>query len=415
MLKTRAALLIALLALAGAPVPDPAFAQDVVLEATLALDGRAQPIMPPRIHVRGNRIVAVGRATLEVEAPVVDLGDATLLPGLIDAHVHITNHFDAADERRSATALYGARSARSLLMSGFTTVRSLGSPDFADVDLRNAIDEGLVPGPRLLVSGQGMTDRLVVAAEGDRAAEGDAPAGRETIRDFVRRRVDADVDWLKIFASRSSRAGGTPTYSTEQLEWAVRSASEAGIPTSAHAHAAEAARRAILAGARTIEHGALLDDAVLDLMVESETYFAPNLYLSEYYLEHGNRFGYSAEQLDWTRRLLAPRTRVFTRAVDKGVRIVFSTDANSGWIWSGDTAIEFARRVAAGQSERDALISATGRAAEALGMEAQVGDLAPGLLADVIAVSGDPRSDIDALRRVVFVMKDGQVYRRPSR
>ena len=182
---------------------------------------------------------------------------------------------------------------------------------------------------------------------------------------------------------------------------------------SAHAHAAEAARRAIEAGARTIEHGALIDEAILDLMIESGTFYTPNLYLSEYYLEHGERFGYTEEQLGWTARLLPPRTDVFTRAVEKGVRIVFSTDANSGWVWSGDTAIEFDRRVAAGQPMKDALISATSRAAEAILMT-NVGDLAAGKLADVIAVDGDPLSDINALRRVVFVMKDGVIYRRPE-
>ena len=193
----------------------------------------------------------------------------------------------------------------------------------------------------------------------------------------------------------------------------MEEAASASVPVSAHAHAAEAARRAIEAGARTIEHGALIDDAILDLMVERGTFYTPNLYLSEYYLEHGDRFGFTEEQLGWTARLLSPRTEVFTQAVARGVQIVFSTDANSGWVWSGDTAIEFDRRVAAGQSMKDALVSATSRAAEAI-MMADVGDLAAGRLADIIAVDGDPLSDINALRRVAFVMKDGVIYKRPD-
>jgi imidazolonepropionase-like amidohydrolase len=392
-------------------------AQDeLVVRAARAYDGWGRPVAPAAVHVRGDRIVAVGS---EVRAPAgvptLDLGAVTLLPGLIDAHVHITNHFDAGGERRSTTALHGARTARILLESGFTTVRSLGSPDFADVDLRDAIAQGLVPGPRLQVSGQGMTDRLVAAAEGDRVARGTPAAGEAEVRAFVRTRVEAGVDWLKVFASRSSRQGGTPTYSLEQLEWAVDEATRAGIPVSIHAHAAEAVRRAVLAGARTVEHGALVDEETLALVKEHGVFLSPNLYLSEYYLAHGDRFGYTEEALEWTRRLLGPRTEIFGVAARMGVPIVFSTDANSGWVWSGETAKEFERRVAAGQTPHDALVSATGRAAEALGVEDEVGDLRAGLVADLVAVEGDPLSDVSAFGRVVFVMKNGVIHREIER
>lgn len=409
-LLALAVVLAGLLSLAAPPLPA---AGEVVLRAARAYDGAGAPLDPALVHVRGDRIVAVGSAVdVGADVRVLDLGDATLLPGLIDAHVHVTNHFGGRGERASATALYGARAARALLASGFTTVRTLGSPDFADVDLRDAIEAGLVPGPRLQVSGQGVTDAPgTVAAEGTRAGRGEAPATEEEMRAAVRARAAEGVDWVKVFASQSSRAGGTPTYSEEQLRWAVDEATRAGVPVSAHAHAAEAVRRAIEAGARTIEHGALLDEPTLSLMRERGVYYAPNLYLAEYYLEHGDDFGYTEEQLEWTRRLLPPRTEIFGRAAAMGVRIVFSTDANSGWVWSGDTAIEFERRVAAGQSTRDALASATGVAAEALGVSDEVGDLRAGLLADVVAVDGDPLADIGALRRVLFVMKSGEVVR----
>ena len=400
------------LAACASPEADPT--PDLVLQAARAFDGRGDPISPAVVHVRGSRIVAVGGAVdAPPEAETLDLGDATLLPGLIDAHVHITNAFANEPDRDADTGIRGARTAETLLMSGFTTVRSLGSADFADVTLRDAIASGATPGPRLVVSGQGMTDGNVAAAEGDRIGDGIMPATEDEVRAFVRTRLEAGVDWVKIFASRSSRAGGTPTYSQQQLEWAMDESAAAGVPVSAHAHAAEAARRAIEAGARTIEHGALVDGAVLDLMVERGTFYTPNLYLSEYYLEHGDRFGYTEEQLGWTARLLPPRTEVFSQAVEKGVGIVFSTDANSGWVWSGDTGIEFDRRVAAGQSTKDALVSATSRAAEAL-LLLDVGDLATGMFADIVAVDGDPLSDINALRRAVFVMKDGVIYRRPE-
>ena len=386
----------------------------VLLRAARALDGNGDAVEPAVVHVQGERIVAVGA---DVDAPsgteMIDLGDVTLLPGLIDAHVHITASFSDEPPRDADTGIEGASNAEALLMSGFTTVRSLGSADFADVTLRDAIAAGTVVGPRLIVSGQGLTDNLVAAAEGDRVPAGVPAATEEELRAFVRSRAEGGADWLKIFGSRSSRSGGTPTYSLEQLEWAIDEATLAGLPVSVHAHAAEAARRAVEAGARTIEHGALLDEAVLDLMVERGTFFAPNLYLAEYYLENGEKFGFTEEALDWTARLLPPRTDVFTKAVERGVSIVFSTDANSGWVWSGDTAIEFERRAAAGQPPRDAIISATSRAAAALFMP-DVGDLAAGKLADVVAVEGDPLADIGSLRRAVFVMKDGVIYKRPA-
>ena len=342
---------------------------------------------------------------------MIDLRGYTLLPGMIDAHAHIGASFGRGDGR-SLTALYAARNARVLLESGFTTVRSLGSPTGVATALRDAIDEGLAPGPRLLVSGQGLTDAVLAAAEGDRLTEGTEPAGEGAIREWVRDRSDDDVDWIKVFATRSSRQGGTPTYSQEQLDWAMDEARTQHRPVSAHAHAPEGARRAILAGARTIEHGALLDDETLDLMVERGTYYAPNLYLGEYYVEHADEFGYSGEAIRFTKEFLSIRTEVFSNAVRRGVKIVFSTDSNSGWIWSGTTAIEFERRHAAGQTTKDAIVSATTRAAEALFMD-DVGNLEEGMLADIIAVDGNPLEDIKALGRPVFVMKDGEVFKRP--
>ena len=409
-MKLAPALLPALLL----AVSTPAAGQAVWVVADRAVDGEGEVIAQPRIRIEGGRIAAVASGgPLPRGADVIDLAGYTLLPGLIDAHVHVTDHLDSRGERPSRTALHGAHNALALLRSGFTTARSLGSPGFADVDLRDAIEEGLVPGPRLLVSSEGLSDGAAPGAEGDAAARGAAPAGEDAIRAFVRATAAGGVDWIKIFATRSSRAGGTAVYSQRQLEWAVDEARRHGLPVAVHAHASDGAARAIRAGARTIEHGALLDDATLDLMVETGTYLAPNLYLAEYYLEHADRFGFTDEALEWTARLLPVRTDVFRRAVEKGVPIVFSTDANAGWIASGSTALEFERRVAAGQSPKDAVTSATGRAARALGLDDR-GDLRPGLLADLVAVDGDPLADVAAMGRVVFVMKGGRIVRRPG-
>jgi imidazolonepropionase-like amidohydrolase len=399
---------------------------DVILTAGQAVDGNGTVIADPVIVVRGNEINQVRSGGMVPSGgEVYDLSGYTILPGLIDAHVHIGANFEDG-ERDAKTGLHAARNARSLLMSGFTTVRSLGTADRAALDLRDAIAEGLVPGPRLLVSGGGMTDQILPGVEGDRvqatrivdvggtATEmGIEPAGEAAIRLWVQGKSEVGVDWIKIFATRSSRAGGTAVYSQEQLDWAMDEARKERKPISAHAHAPDGAQRAIIAGARTIEHGALLDDETLDLMVEHGTYYTPNLYLSEYYLEHGDEFGYTEEQLAFTAEFLPIRTEVFSHAVDKGVQIVFSTDSNAGWISSGTTAIEFERRHAAGQSAQDAVVSATTRAAEALFLP-DVGDLQVGLLADIIAVDGDPLQDITALQRVVFVMKDGHVYKAPG-
>lgn len=387
--------------------------RDIVLIADLAIDGFGNTIENPVIVVRGNEIRMVTSSTAPpAGGEVIDLRGYTLMPGMIDAHTHIGAAFDRADGR-ALSALYGARNARTLLMSGFTTVRSLGAPTHAATALRDAIAEGLVPGPRLLVSGEGLTDAVLAAAEGDRVGDGTEPAGERAIRDWVRDRAGDGVDWIKVFATRSSRQGGTPTYSQEQLDWAMDEARTQHLPISAHAHAPDGARRAILAGARTIEHGALLDDETLDLMVEHGTYYAPNLYLGEYYIEHADEFGYTGDAIRFTREFIPIRTKVFTNAFNKGVKIVFSTDSNSGWIWSGTTAIEFERRHAAGQTTQDAIISATTRAAEALFLDDR-GNLAEGLLADVIAVEGNPLEDIKALGRTAFVMKDGKVYKRPG-
>jgi len=387
--------------------------EPVALRSTRAVDGHGRLLRDPVVIVRDTRIVSVTEGgSVPAGVDVLDLGDRTMLPGLIDAHVHITANFDR-DHRPAQEALYGARNASVMLTNGFTTVRSLGSPDWADIDLRDAIARGLVPGPRLFVSGETISDSNAPGTEGDRVKEGAAPADEATLRAMVRERAEHGSDWIKVFATRSSRQGGTPVYSQEQLSWICDEAGKVGIPVAAHAHAAEGVRRAVLAGARTIEHGALLDEPTLELMKEKGTWLSPNLYLAQYYLDHAQDFGFSQEALDWTARLLPPRTRIFTRAVEMGVEIVYGTDANSGWIWSGTTALEFQKRVEAGQPASAVIASATSGAAEALMVADSIGDLAPGKLADVIAVEGNPLDDIGALMHVSFVMKDGVVVRRP--
>ncbi|NIP59305.1 MAG: amidohydrolase family protein, partial [Gemmatimonadetes bacterium] len=271
------------------------------------------------------------------------------------------------------------------------------------------------PGPRLAVSSEWLRDDILAGADGPRIQAGEEPAGERAIRTWVRGKVSAGADWIKVLASRSSRQGGTPVYSQQQLNWLVDEARRHGKPVSAHAHAAEAVIRSVRAGARTIEHGALMDDAAIQALANApDTYYTPNLYLSEYYIAHAEQMGYSGAALQYTIDFLPPRTRVFTRAVNQGVKIVYSTDANRGWLWDKPIAMEALRRNVAGQSNEDIIVSATTRAAEALYMDDR-GDLSAGLLADIIAVRGNPLEDIKALLDVVFVMKDGVVYKDPAR
>ena len=378
----------------------PAIAQETALKTRLAVDGQGNAIRDAVIVVRDGRIVSVQpNGRIPQGAREIDLTKFTVMPGLIDMHVHITAHFDESSrERPSIAAFWAADNARKYLESGFTTLRSLGASNLVDVDIRNAINSGLVPGPRLFVSGEPLDESVVKPA-----------GGEEPMRAHVRKQVAANVDVIKIFGSLSSRAGGGPTYTLEQLKAAVDEAHKAGKPVAVHAHAAEAVRRAILAGADTIEHGALMDDAVIDLLVQKDVVYVPNLYLAEYYLANGQKFHFNEEQLRYTRDFMKPRAEAFTSAVTKGARIVFGTDAAAGM--PGHTAPEFERRVALGMSTKQAIAHATSTPAKALGMGDKIGDLKPGMFADIIAVEGNPLQDIKALGHVTFVMKEGTIYK----
>jgi imidazolonepropionase-like amidohydrolase len=378
----------------------PAVAQDTALKTKLAINGQGSAIRDAVILVHDGRILSVQpNGRIPQGAREVDLTKFTVMPGLIDMHVHIAAHFDESSrERPSISAFWAADNARKYLESGFTTLRSLGAPNLVDIDLRNAINAGLVPGPRLFVSGDPLSESAIKPSEGE-----------QPMREYVRKQVAADVDVIKIFGSLSSRAGGGPTYTLEQLKAAVDEAHKAGKPVAVHAHAAEAVRRAILAGADTVEHGALMDDPVIDLLVQKQVVYVPNLYLAEYYLANGQKFHFNEEQLRYTRDFMKPRAEAFSKAVKKGALMVFGTDAAAGM--PGHTAPEFERRIALGMSTQQAITHATSVPARVLRMADKIGDLKPGMLADIIAVEGNPLEDIKALGRVTFVMKDGKIYK----
>jgi len=400
---TRHAVALALLV----PSPSPALGQSapITIRAGTVLDGRGGVVRNRTIVIEGARIARLEPAG---KTATYDLGRLTVLPGGIDTHVHLTSHFDAngrahndpgGAERLQQTVLYAMENGYRALLAGITTVQSIGSN--LDRDLRDAVARGTLPGPRVITSLDWITPEA-----------GDA-AG---LRRAVRERVAGGADVIKILGSKSIREGGGPTLSEDELRAACDEAKAHGLRAVVHAHAAEAARRAVMAGCTTIEHGVLLDDATLDLMAEHGTYFDPNLYLVfQNYFDNKARFlgieNYTEEGYAYMHRAVPLVLAVFQHALQRPkLRIVFGTDAVAGAF--GKNWEELIYRVqTGGQSPMAALVSATSLAAQSLNLADSIGAIVPGLQADLIAVDGNPLDDITAMRRVVFVMKGGAVYK----
>ncbi|MDH5759222.1 MAG: amidohydrolase family protein [Gemmatimonadota bacterium] len=403
-----AAVLLAATGVFFGPAPGSAQEGRIILRAAHLLDGAGGETSARDVVVEDGRIVEVLAAGTGTGERVYDLGDATLMPGLIDTHVHIGWHFDrangkthsrAVEESSEEAALYAAENAWTTLRAGVTTVQSLGA--MVDIPLRDAIEAGTLPGPRILTSGVAIT-----------AGTG-AP---DAIRAHVDRMADARADVIKIFASASIRDGGGPTLTQEQLDAACGQARARGLRSFVHAYDPEAARRVIRAGCTGIEHGALLDRETLEAMARAGVYLDPNTDLvmrnyfenAEHFLGVGN---YTEEGFAQMRAAQPLALRVFVEGLTvPGLDMVFGTDAVAGAHGRNHEELVY-RITAGGQDPMDAVVSATSLAAEALGLSGTVGRLAPGLEADLIALDGDPLKDPEALGRVVFVMKGGVVYR----
>ena len=399
--------------LSACALAKPTFAQTsaqkrIVIAASAVLDGKGQVLHDTRIVVEGSKIIAMDPKASPVD---YDLRGLTVLPGWIDAHVHITWSFgkDGKNAGMGGTTpddtYRAASNAWVTLMAGFTTVQSVGSPN--DIPLRDAIAKGVLPGPRILTAVEPLTQQ-------------DEKAGTpEEIRAFVRKQKEAGADLIKIFASQSIRQGGGLTLSQEQLNAACDEAKKQGLRTLVHAYK-DAVRAATLAGCTEVEHGTLATDDDLKLMAEKGTYFDPQAGLViENYLLNKEKFlgtpGYTEEGFAAMEKILSMNHELVQRAVKTpGLKIVFGTDALAGS--HGRNAEEFIDRVRDGGVEpMAAMISANSLGAEALGMADQIGSIAPGLQADIIALDGDPLKDITAVRRVVFVMKGGIVYKNVAR
>lgn len=401
------------LALAFSIFSSPTFAQtsgrQIVLAASTVLDGKGGTRHNVRIAVQSTKIVEVTPGTA---GPVdYDLRGLTVLPGWIDAHVHITWIFgkdgkNAGTEGTTQEDAYKAASNAWLtLMAGFTTVQSVGAPN--DVPLRDAIAPGIIPGPRILTA--------VEPLEG----KGEATGTPEEIRAFVRKQKADGADLIKIFASKSIRLGGGMTLSQEQLNAACDEARKQGLRTLVHAYK-DAVPAATLAGCTEIEHGTLASDGDLKLMADKGVYFDPQcgLVLENYMLfkdKYLGTSGYTEAGFDAMEKVIPLDHEIMQHAArTPGLKMVFGTDAVAGA--HGRNAEEFIDRVRdCGVSPMAAMVSANSLGAQAMNMADQIGLIAPGLQADIIALDGDPLKDITAVRRVVFVMKGGVVYKNSAR
>jgi imidazolonepropionase-like amidohydrolase len=379
-------------------------ARRIVIATKRLFDGRGHVLPETRIVVEGSKVAKLDPKAAPID---YDLRGFTVMPGWIDSHVHITWSFgpngknQGADETTPFAAYQSASNAWRTLMAGFTTVQSVGSP--ADIPLRDAIAKGEIPGPRILTAVQPL--------EG----QGEKTGTPDEIRAFVRKQKAAGADLIKIFASESIRKGGGMTLSQDQLNAACDEANKVGLRTLVHAYK-EAVRATALAGCTEVEHGTMANDEDLKFLAEHGTYLDPQAGLViENYMENKDRFlgtqGYTEEGFAAMEKAVELDHDIVRHAVKiPGLKVVFGTDALAGS--HGRNAEEFVDRVRdAGVDPMSAMVSANSLAAEAMRMGDKIGSIAPGYEADIIAVEGDPVKDITAVRRVVFVMKGGVVYK----
>lgn len=412
----------------------PMAAQSVVLRAARLFDGKSASLQQPGlVVVTGSRIEAVGpQSAIPANATVVDLGDATLLPGFMDAHTHLSGEGsdDALRDRverleRTAgeQALLASVYARKTLMAGFTTVRDLGSNDFVDVALRNAIQRGAIAGPRMLVAVRGIgstgghcdpTNAVRFGLLQPGTEQFTVANGPDAVRAAVRWVVKHGADVIKTCATGGVLSLNddvdSPQLTQAELEALVDQAHTMRRKAAAHAHGAEGAKRAIRAGIDSIEHGSFLDDEALEMMVRRGTFYVPTLMAAQGLRERlGRGARLDPRQERKARQALDALDVTVRKAVRMGVRIALGTDA--AVYPHGRNAEEFAQLVERGLAPLDALKAATSVNAELFGLSDRLGTLEPGKLADIVAVPGDPSRDIRVTEKVFFVMKEGVIHR----
>ena len=385
------------------------------------------------IVVENDRIQRVGSAgeiNIPAGAGIVDLSQQTVLPGLIDCHTHLSSRADrynpiyAFRDSPFSHAMIAVVNARKTLEAGFTTVRDVGSVAFVAVDLRKLIDEGLIPGPRVVASGPGIS---ITGGHGDlnsyapSVSTGLYPQERgfgiadgvEQVRHVVRAQIKYGVDVIKILATggvlSKGDSPGAPQFTEEELRVAADEAHKAGRKIAAHAHGADGVKNAIRAGIDSIEHASLVDDEGISLAKQHGTYFVMDIYNDDYILGKAVEFGLEPENVEKERSLGQLQRNNFQKAFKAGVKMAFGTDA--GVYPHGDNAKQFFYMVKYGMSPAQAIRAATSSAADLIGRSKEVGTIEAGKFADIIAVGGDPLKDVTALESVSCVMKDGKIYK----
>lgn len=377
------------------------------------------------VLIEGERVTAAGpRLSVPAGVEVIDLGDATLLPGLIDCHTHVTsqpsNYYEDLFRRSPIDyAVVAHVYARRTLEAGFTTIRDVGAGEFVDVALRNAIDAGTVAGPRMQVA---------TLAVGSTGGHGDVTGfspylkfgqfsgiadGEAEIRKLIRFEIKNGADLIKLIATAGvlseEESVGAPQYTQEEMNAAVEEAAMWGKKVAAHAHGAEGIKRAVRAGVASIEHGSLIDDEGIRLMKQRGTYLVADIYNDDYILAEFGRLGYPQKIIEKEKLVGRTQRENFQKAVRAGVKVAFGSDAGvypHGW-----NGKQFAHMVRWGLTPMQAIQAATTSAADLLGWGDRVGSLEAGRFADLIAVKGDPLKDVTELERVRFVMKGGAVVK----
>jgi imidazolonepropionase-like amidohydrolase len=397
--------LLAVAALVATVAAASAQTAPIVIKASTVLDGKGGTLRNVAITIEGSKIVRIEPAKA---GATYDLTALTVMPGFIDTHAHIVDHFnrsngrlhtDADPETLEQTTLYAYENAYKTFMAGFTTLQSPGNP--VDKDIRDWINDGRVPGPRVLTSIHQIFDNTGTP---------------DQIRILVDKWInDEGADFVKIFASGSIRAGGLKTMSDAQIEAACGEANKLGKRTIVHAQGPDSAKSAILAGCTSIEHGNRLSDEDIALMVQHGTFFDSNNHLMIHnYMDNKAHFigigNYTEEGYAFMERGLPVGNDSFKRALKAGVKMTFGTDATAGA--HGRNAEELIERVKeGGMAPMAAIVSATQTSAQSLRLDKQIGTIAAGMEADIIATDGNPLTDITAVRRIAFIMKGGKVYK----
>jgi imidazolonepropionase-like amidohydrolase len=413
-------------ALSSASAQRPAAPQRLAVRAAHLIDvATGSRVDRAVVLIEGDRIVQVGSGlTIPAGTRTIDLGAATLLPGLIDVHTHLSSqsgdyYTDLFRRSPIDNAVRAPTYARNTLEAGFTTVRDVGAPGYIDIALRDAINDGSIAGPRMLAA------TLAISATGGHGdLNGFSPYvkvdgfsgiadGIDEIRKRVRENVKRGADVIKVLAGAGvlseEESAGAPQYSQEELNALVTEAAMWGRKVAAHAHGTEAIKRAVKAGVASVEHGGLVDEETVHLMTAKGTFLVPDIYTDVYILEHGVELGLPPKIIDKEKWLRGQQDVNWTRAFKAGVKFAFGTDA--GVYPHGQNAKQFTLLVKhIGMSPADAIRMATVNAAELLGWSDKVGRLAPGYYADLIAVDGDPLVDVSELERVRWVMKGGVEY-----